>query len=70
MSIAPNGRIDAVFYDYNEATGLTSAVYGQVAAGGSTMTRTVLQSGIDGEAQPPAARATPRSWATTSGSTR
>jgi hypothetical protein len=29
------------------------AVYGQVAQGGWTMTRTLLQSGIDGDAQPP-----------------
>ncbi len=28
------------------------AVYGQVAPGGSTMTRTILQTGIDGDAQP------------------
>ncbi len=52
MSVAPNGRIDTIYYDYSEATGLMSAVYGQVGAGGS-LSRTVLQSGIDGDAQPP-----------------
>ncbi|MGB2875663.1 MAG: sialidase family protein [Gaiellaceae bacterium] len=53
MSVAPNNRIDTVFYDYNRGTGLMDAVYGKIAAGGSTMTRTVLQSGIDGNSQPP-----------------
>jgi hypothetical protein len=53
MSVAPNGRIDTIFYDYNRSSGLMDAVYGQVPAGGSTMTRTILQSGIDGDAQPP-----------------
>lgn len=53
MSVAPNGRIDTIFYDYNRSSGLMDAVYGQVSAGGSTMTRTILQSGIDGDAQPP-----------------
>jgi hypothetical protein len=53
MSVAPNGRIDTIFYDYNRSTGLMDAVYGQVPAGGSTMTRTVLQRGIDGDSQPP-----------------
>jgi hypothetical protein len=53
LSVAPNGRLDTVFYDYNRSSGLMDAVYGQVAPGGTTMTRTVLQSGIDGDAQPP-----------------
>jgi hypothetical protein len=53
LSIAPSGRIDTIFYDYNRSTGLMDAVYGQVAAGGSTMTRTTVQTGIDGDAQPP-----------------
>jgi hypothetical protein len=53
MSVAPNGRIDTVFYDYNRSTGLMDAVYGQVAAGGTTMSRTTLQRRIDGESQPP-----------------
>jgi hypothetical protein len=53
MSIAPSGRIDTIFYDYNRSTGLMDAVYGQVAPKGTTMARTVLQSGIDGDAQPP-----------------
>jgi hypothetical protein len=53
MSIAPNGRIDTIFYDYNRSTGLMDAVYGQVPAKGSTMSRTVIQTGIDGDAQPP-----------------
>ena len=53
LSIAPSGRIDTIFYDYDRSTGLMDAVYGQIAPGGSTMTRTTLQSGIDGDAQPP-----------------
>jgi BNR repeat-like domain len=53
MSVAPNGRLDIVFYDYTRLTGLMDAVYGQVAQGGWTMTRTLLQSGINGDAQPP-----------------
>jgi hypothetical protein len=53
LSIAPGGRIDTIFYDYNRATGLMDAVYGQVPPKGSTMTRTIVQSGIDGDAQPP-----------------
>jgi hypothetical protein len=53
MSIAPNGRIDTIFYDYNRSTGLMDAVYGQVAPRGSTMARTTIQTGIDGDAQPP-----------------
>ena len=53
MSIAPSGRIDTIFYDYNRATGLMDAVYGQVAPKGATMARTVIQAGIDGDAQPP-----------------
>jgi hypothetical protein len=52
LSIAPNGRIDTIFYDYNRSTGLMDAVYGQVATNGA-LTRTTLQSGIDGDAQPP-----------------
>ena len=53
LSVLPGGRVDTVFYDYDEATGLMDAVYGQVPAGGVTMSRTVLQTGIDGDAQPP-----------------
>jgi hypothetical protein len=53
MSIAPSGRIDTIFYDYDRSTGLMDAVYGQVPAKGSTMSRVVLQGGIDGDAQPP-----------------
>jgi hypothetical protein len=53
MSVRPNGRLDLVYYDYNRATGLMSADYGQVAAGSTTLARTVVQSGIDGDAQPP-----------------
>jgi hypothetical protein len=53
MSLTAAGRVDTVFYDYDEATGLMDAVYGQVPAGASTMSRTVLQTGIDGDAQPP-----------------
>jgi hypothetical protein len=53
LSIAPNGRLETIFYDYNRSTGLMDAVYGQVAPNGSTLTRAILQSGIDGDAQPP-----------------
>jgi hypothetical protein len=53
LSVRPGGRIDLVFYDYDRTTGLMDADYGQVAPGGTTLTRTVLQSGIDGDAQPP-----------------
>lgn len=52
-SVTPGGRIDTIYYDYSESTGTMSAVYGQIAAGGSTMSSTVLQTGIDGDAQPP-----------------
>ena len=53
MSVRPSGRIDLVYYDYNRATGLMDADYGQVAAGSTTLDRTVVQSGIDGDSQPP-----------------
>src|SRR5262249_22670865 len=53
LSVAPNGRIDTIFYDYNRSTGLMDAVYGQVAPKGSTMSRLTVQAGIDGDAQPP-----------------
>src|SRR5205823_5570528 len=53
MSVTPGGRIDTIYYDYSEATGLMRAVYGQIGRGGSTMTSTVLQSGINGNVQPP-----------------
>jgi hypothetical protein len=53
MSVNLGGRLDLIFYDYNRGTGLMDAVYGQVAPGGTTMSRTTLQTGIDGDAQPP-----------------
>jgi hypothetical protein len=53
MSVRPTGRIDLVYYDYNRATGLMDVDYGQVAAGSTSLNRTVVQSGIDGDAQPP-----------------
>jgi len=53
MSLRPNGRVDTIFYDYNRATGLMDAVYGQVPPGGSAMTRLTLDTAIDGDAQPP-----------------
>jgi hypothetical protein len=53
MAIAPNGRIDTIFYNYNRSTGLMDTVYGQVAPDGTTMSRMIVQSGIDGDAQPP-----------------
>ena len=53
-SVTPGGRIDIVYYDYSEASGTMDAVYGQVVRGGSTLaSRLTLQSGIDGDAQPP-----------------
>jgi hypothetical protein len=52
MSIAPSGRIDTIFYDYKRSSGLMDVVYGRATASG-TLTRTVIQRGIDGEAQPP-----------------
>jgi hypothetical protein len=53
ISVRPDGRVDTIFYDYVRSTGLMDAVYGQVLPGGSTMTRTTLDTGIDGDAQPP-----------------
>ena len=53
MAVTPSGRIDTVFYDYDRSSGLMDAVYGQVPPKGTTMSRRVLQSGIDGDAQPP-----------------
>jgi len=53
MSIAPGGRIDTIFYDYDRSTGLMDAVYGQVSPSGTSVARTVVQAGIDGDAQPP-----------------
>jgi hypothetical protein len=53
MSVTPGGRVDTIFYDYDESTGLMDVDYGQVAARGSTLSRTVVQRGIDGDAQPP-----------------
>jgi hypothetical protein len=53
MAVAPNGRIDMIFYNYDRSTGRMDAVYGQVAPGSTTMSRMTVQSGIDGDAQPP-----------------
>jgi hypothetical protein len=53
MTVTPAGRVDAIFYDYDESTGLMDVDYGQVAPGGTTMTRTAVQAGIDGDSQPP-----------------
>jgi hypothetical protein len=53
LSVTPGGRVDTIYYDYSESTGLMDVDYGRVAAGGSTMSQTVLQSGINGDAQPP-----------------
>jgi hypothetical protein len=53
MSVRPGGRVDTIFYDYDEATGLMDVDYGLVAPGGTTMSRTVVQTGIDGDSQPP-----------------
>lgn len=53
MSVTPGGRVDTIYYDYDESTGLMDVDYGQVAPGGTTMSQTVLQSGINGESQPP-----------------
>jgi len=53
MSVTPAGRLDLVYYDYDRTSGLMDADYRQVAPGGATLAQTVLQSGIDGDAQPP-----------------
>jgi hypothetical protein len=53
MAVTPGGRVDTVFYDYDETTGLMDTVYGQVPVGGSQMSQSIVQSGIDGDAQPP-----------------
>jgi hypothetical protein len=53
MAIAPSGRIDTVFYNYDRATGRMDTVYGQIAPKGTAMSRSIVQSGIDGDAQPP-----------------
>jgi hypothetical protein len=53
MSVTPGGRVDTTYYDYDESTGLMDVDYGQVAPGRTTMTQTVVQRGIDGDAQPP-----------------
>jgi hypothetical protein len=54
MSVTPGGRVDTIFYDYNESTGLMNVDYAQVAPGGTTLSSpTLLQSGIDGDSQPP-----------------
>lgn len=53
-SVTPSGRIDTIYYDYSEASGTMSAVYGEVAPSGTSFASTlVLQSGINGDAQPP-----------------
>jgi hypothetical protein len=53
MSVTTGGRVDTIYYDYDESIGLMDVDYGQVAPGGTTMTRTVVQRGIDGDSQPP-----------------
>jgi hypothetical protein len=53
LSVTTGGRVDTIYYDYDESTGLMDVDYGQVGPGGSTMSRTVVQRGIDGDAQPP-----------------
>jgi hypothetical protein len=53
MSVTPGGRVDTVFYDYTESTGLMDTVYGQVQPDGLVMSQTTVQSGIDGDSQPP-----------------
>jgi hypothetical protein len=53
MSVTREGRIDTIYYDYDESTGLMDVDYGQVTPGGAILSRTVLQRGIDGDAQPP-----------------
>ena len=53
MAVTPGGRVDTIYYDYSESTGLMDVDYGQVAAGGTTMSQTVVQRNINGESQPP-----------------
>ena len=60
LSVAPNGRLDTIFYDYNESTGLMDVDYGQIS--GSSMSTLVLQHGIDGDAQPPRGPGTAPFW--------
>jgi hypothetical protein len=53
LAVTPGGRVDTVFYDYDETTGLMDTVYGKLAPGATSMSQTIVQSGIDGDAQPP-----------------
>jgi hypothetical protein len=53
MSVTREGRVDTIYYDYERTNGLMDVIYGQVAPGGTTMSQTLIQSGIDGDAQPP-----------------
>jgi hypothetical protein len=53
LAVTPGGRVDTVFYDYDEGTGLMDTVYGQIGPGGTRMTQTIVQGGINGDAQPP-----------------
>jgi hypothetical protein len=53
LAVAPSGRIDLVFYDYDRATGLMDTGYGQIPPAGTAMSRLTVQNGIDGDAQPP-----------------
>jgi hypothetical protein len=67
LSVRPGGRLDIISYDYHRDTALMDVFYGQVADGATTMSRTYLAYGINGNIQPPGS--TPF-MATTSGSTR
>ena len=51
-SVRPNGRIDAITYNYTR-DGLMDVSYDQIAPKAWTVSKTVVQSGIDGDAQPP-----------------
>jgi hypothetical protein len=53
LSVRPGGRLDIISYDYHRDTALMDVFYGQVADGATTMSRTYLAYGINGNIQPP-----------------
>jgi hypothetical protein len=53
LSVRPGGRLDIISYDYHRNTALMDVFYGQVADGATTMSRTYVASGINGNIQPP-----------------
>jgi hypothetical protein len=53
LSVRPGGRLDIISYDYHRDTSLMDVFYGQVADGATTMSRTYVATGINGNIQPP-----------------